>query len=141
MGISIRIFFIRDDGLLKRFPVARFERLMNHDPGECLPEYAGKRVRYVLVSLDLEKRKPVEILGIGYHILRFDHEGKIDDAELQREMRLWVDQMPYGTTRQTNPKVVDAEHRFLQKQYSHRYNWEPTPEIEKAIVEVIFGKS
>jgi len=139
MGTGIRIFFVRDDGSIKRFPVARFERLMNHDPKECLSEYAGKRVRYALVSLDLEKRKPVEILGIGYHILTLDHEGKIDDAELQREMRLWVDQMPYGTTRRTNPKVVDAEHRFLQKQYSHKYNWEPTPEIEKAVVKAIFG--
>ena len=140
MGTGIRIFFVRDDGLLKRFPVARFERLMNHDPKECLPEYAGKRVRYALISLDLENRKPVEILGIGYHIITFDHEGKIDDTELQREMRLWVDQMPNGETRRKNPKVVDAEHRFLQKQYSHRYNWEPTPEIEEAIVTTIFGK-
>ena len=140
MGTGIRIFFVRDDGLLKRFPVARFERLMNHDPKECLPEYAGKRVRYALISLDLENRKPVEILGIGYHILTFDHEGKIDDTELQRELRLWVDQMPNGETRRKNPKVVDAEHRFLQKQYSHRYNWEPTPETEAAILKQIFEK-
>jgi len=139
MGTGIRIFFVRDDGSLKRFPVARFERLMNHDPKEYVPEYAGKRVRYALISLDLENRKPVGILGIGYHIVTFDHEGKIDDTELQREMRLWVDQMPFGLTRRTAHKVVDAEHRFLQRQYHHRYHWEPTPEMEAAILRQIFG--
>lgn len=132
-------FLSTDDGSLKRFPVARFERLFQGHPEECLPEYAGKRVRYVLISLDLENRKPVEILGIGYHILTFDPEGKIDAAGLQREMRLWVDQMQNGPTIRTNPKIVEAEHRFLQKRYDNRYNWEPTPEIEQAIVKVIFG--
>jgi len=92
-----------------------------------------------MISLDLENRKPVEILGIGYHILAFEPEGKIDAAELQREMRLWVDPMPDGVTIRTNPKVVDAEHRFLQKRYNNRYNWEPTPEIEEAIAKAIFG--
>jgi len=141
MGTGIRIFFVQYDGLLKRFPVARFERLMNHDPKECIPEYAGKRVKYALISLDLENRKPVGIFGIGYHIVTFDLGGKIDDTELQKEMRLWVDQMPFGLTRRTTPKVVDAEHRFLKRQYNHRYNWEPTPEIEAAILKQIFGKS
>jgi len=66
MGTGIRIFFVHDDGSLKRFPVARFGRLFQGHPEECLPEYAEKRVRYALVTLDLENRKPVEILGIGY---------------------------------------------------------------------------
>ncbi len=139
MGTGLRVFLVNDDGSLKRFPVARFERLFQGQPDECLPEYAGKRVRYALISLDLENRKPVEILGIGYHILTFDPEGKIDAAGLQREMRLWVDQMPNGPTIRTNPKIVDAEHRFLQKRYDNTYNWEPTPEIEEAIVKAIFG--
>ena len=139
MATGLRIFLVNDDGSLKRFPLARFERLFQDHPDECLPEYARKRVRYALISLDLENRKPVEILGIGYHILTFDPEGKIDAAELQREMRLWVDQMPNGATIRTNPKVVDAEHRFLQKRYNNRYNWEPTPEIEEAIAKAIFG--
>jgi hypothetical protein len=140
MGTGIRIFFVHDDGSLKRFPVARFERLFQGHPEEYLPEYAEKRVRYALVTLDLENRKPVEILGIGYHILTFDSEGKIDANELQSKMRLWVDQMPNGTATRTNPKIVDAEPLFLQKRYNNRYNWKPTLEIEAAIFKAIFGK-
>jgi len=92
------------------------------------------------VTLDLENRKPVEILGIGYHILTFDSEGKIDANELQSEMRLWVYQMAYGTATLTNPKIVYAEPLFLQMRYNNRYNWKPTLEIEAAIFKAIFGK-
>jgi len=123
------------------YPVARFERLFQGHLEECLPEYVEKRVRYALVTLNLENRKPVEILGIGYHILTFGSEGKIDANEPQSEMRLWVDQLPNGTATRTNLKIVDAKPLFLQKRYNNRYNWKPTLEIEEAILKTIFGKS
>ncbi len=139
MGTSIRIFLINDDDSLKRFPLARFERLFQHNPEECLPQYAGKRVRYALVVVDLVNREPVEIINIQYAILTFDSEGKIDAVELEKEMRLGVNMVPIGTSEDISRKVVDAEHRFLQKRYNNRYNWEPTPEIEEAIVKATFG--
>jgi hypothetical protein len=139
MGTGIRIFLINDDGSLKRFPLARFERLFHSHPEEHLPEYAGKRVRYALVVVDLVNREPVEIIGIQYPILTFDSEGKIDAAELEKEMRLGVNMVPIGTSEDISRKVVDAEHRFLQKRYNNRYNWEPTPETEEAIVKATFG--
>jgi hypothetical protein len=139
MGTTARIFLVQDDGSLKRFPLARFERLYHHHPDERLPEYAGKRVRYALAIVDLVHRKPVEILGIQYHFLTFDSEGKIDVAELQKQMRLGLEMMPFGTTEHKSLKVVDAEHIFLQKRYKDTYVWKPTPAIEKAIVKAIFG--
>ena len=64
MGTGIRIFLINDDGSLKRFPLARFERLFQGHSEECLLEYAGKRVRYALVVVDFVNREPVEIIAI-----------------------------------------------------------------------------
>jgi len=139
MGTGLKIFLINDDDSLQRFPLARFERLIDRDPKERLPQYAGKKVRYTLVIVDLVNRKPVEILRIQYSILTFDSEGKIDAAELEKEMRLGVDMVPFGTTAPTSRKVVDAEHHFLQKRYENRYLWRPTPEIEEAIAKALFG--
>jgi len=119
--------------------MARFERLLQRHRKERLPQYAGKRLQYALVVVGLVNRKPVEILGIQYPILTFDSEGKIDAAELQKEMRLGVDMVPIGTNARTSRNVVDAEHRFLQKRYENKYLWRPTPEIEEAIIEAIFG--
>ena len=92
-----------------------------------------------MVGVDLANRKLVEIIGIQYHILTFDSKGKIDAAELEKEMRLGVNMVPIGTTEDISRKVVDVEHRFLQKRYENRYLWKPTPEIEEAIVKAIFG--
>ena len=139
MGTGLKIFLINDDDSLQRFPLARLERLINRDPKERLPQYAGKRVRYALVIVDLINRKPIEILRIQYAILTFDPEGKIDTAELEKEMRLGVDMVPIGTIAPLSRKVVDAEHHFLQKRYENRYLWRPTPEIEEAIGKAVFG--
>ena len=140
MGIGFRIFFVHDDGSIHRFPLARFERIMNQDPNECLPEYAGKRVRYALVTVDLENRKPVEITGMGYNILALDSEGRLDVAEFQQEMRLWIDSMPTEPNKKISRKVIDAEALFIDRRYRNRYHWKPNPEIEKAIVKAAFGR-
>ena len=93
-----------------------------------------------MAAVDLVNRKPVEILLIQYAYLSFDSEGRIDTAELQKEMRLGVDMVPPVATEHLFLNVVDAEHRFLQKRYKDTHTWEPTPEIEAAIVEAVFGK-
>ena len=38
MGLSIRIFIVEDDDTIKRFPLARYERLLKRDPDERLLE-------------------------------------------------------------------------------------------------------
>ena len=94
MGIGVRIFLITDDNSLERFPMRRYERLLRHDPVERLPHCAGKRVRYALVVLEIEQRKPVAILRIQCSFLQFDSEGRLDIKEQEREARLAVELFP-----------------------------------------------
>jgi hypothetical protein len=91
MGLGSRIFLVNDDGSLQRLSLARYERLLHRDPKERLPQYAGKRIRYVLVVLEIENRRPTEVILVQYSYLSFDSEGRIDAAE--REKRLvwqWI---------------------------------------------------
>ena len=81
MGISIRIFFVNDDGSLKRIPLTRYERMLHRDPKERLPQYAEKRVKSVEVAVQCLQRKPEQIVRIIYPILAFDSEGRIDANE------------------------------------------------------------
>lgn len=120
MGTGLRVFLGNDDSSLKRFPLARFERLFQGHPEERLPEYAGKRVRYALVIVDLVNRKPFEILGIQYPILTFDSEGKIDAAELEKEMRLGVDMVRIRniSTAGRTPKYSGYSMRFISSKSS-----------------------
>jgi hypothetical protein len=62
--------------------------MLRADPKESLPEYAGKRVRYALVILELVNRKPVEIEEIQYSYLTFDAQGRLDPADFEKQVRL-----------------------------------------------------
>jgi hypothetical protein len=138
MGTAIRIFFVGDDGTIKRFPLARYVRLTESDPNERVPEYANTRVRCVEAAVEIEKRKPVDILRLLYIILFFDAEGRLDATEKEEEWQLNVE-MEQPFLEQESKLVVDARHRFAKRRFHHRYRWEPTEELESAIVQTIFG--
>ena len=140
MGMSLRIFLVNDDDSIQRLPLARYERLIHRDPKERLPQYAGRRVRYVEVALELEHRKPVRILRILYLILSLDPEGRIDAAELEKGRRLGFDMVPPVLTDRGANQVIEARHFFAKKRFDKEYRWNPTPEIEPSILEAIFGK-
>ncbi|NIS67602.1 MAG: hypothetical protein GTO12_01230 [Proteobacteria bacterium] len=139
MGIGLRVFLVNDDDSIQRLSLARYERL-RRDPEERLPQYAGRRVRYALVILEMADRKPLEILGIQYSFLDFDPVGRIDPADREKEARLAMEMLPPLAKKQKRPHVVDARYRFAKKRFDDEYKWAPTPEIEAAIVEAIFGK-
>ena len=62
MGLSIRIFIVEDDDTITRLPLTCYERLHKRHPDERLLKYAGKRVRYALIVVDLVNRRPIEIV-------------------------------------------------------------------------------
>jgi hypothetical protein len=141
MSMGTRIFLVDDNDTIRRFPLSRFERLRREDPEECLPEFAGKRVRCADVVVELANRKPAGILRIGFFILSFDSEGRLDRSEREKAKELAVHMVPPYSDRRVAETVVDAKHHFAKKEYEDRYKWTPTPEIEAAIFHAIFGKS
>ena len=138
MGITVWIFIVNDDDSIQRFPLARFERLIERDPNERLPQYAGKRVRYVEAAVELEQRKPVDILRILYLILPLDSEGRIDAAEQEKGRRLGAEMMPPIVMDRDSKQVIEAGYRFAKKRFDNEYRWIPTVEIEGAILKTIF---
>lgn len=140
MGIGSRVFLVHDDDSIQRLPLACYERLLGRNLEERLPRYAGKRVRYALVVLELANRKPVEIMKIQYSILNFDSEGRIVPTDQEREARLALEALPPLPEERQSPHVIDARHKFAKKRYRDAYKWTPSSEIEAAIVEAIFGK-
>ncbi len=140
MGLSIRVFIVEDDDTIKRLPLARYERLLKHDPDEKLLKYAGKRVRYALIVVDLLNRRPIEILRDEFGFLAFDDEGQLKISELGKEESLAFDMLAPLLSDQTNSQVIDARYKFAKKRYFHKFSWTPTDEIRVAIAEAIFGK-
>ena len=140
MGMSLRIFIIKDDDSLQRLALAKYERMRDRDPRGRLPEYAGKRIRYALVFVDLENRQPVEIVRIQCSYLYFDAEGLIEADNIEKATKLALETLPSVLQKEYGEPIIDARHKFAKRRFDHLYHWTPTPEIEAAIFSEIFGK-
>ena len=139
MGICLRIFLVNDDDSIQRLALARYDRLLERDPKERLPQFAGKRVRYALAVVDLVDREPVEILRIQYSYLSFDSKGRIDPAEGEREARLLLEILPTEPIVRYPWDFVEPKRSLPKKCHDDEHKWMATPDIEAAIVEAIFG--
>lgn len=140
MGLGSRIFIVNDDGSLHRLSMAKFERLFQQDLKERMVRYAGRRVKYAHVVVELENRKPVKVVMSQFSYLPFDTEGRIDQASMEKEARLGMEIVEPIDSGPLPENVVDARHHFARKRFSDRYLWQPDPDIIEAIIEAIFGK-
>lgn len=143
MGIVLRIFLIDDDDTVKRLPLTLYERLLRGDPEERLPQYAGKRVRYVEVGVELYQRKPIKIHHFQPFYLPFDSEGRIDMTELEERRSLSSKISPFYYEDlyedKSSEQVIDARHHFARRRHDHLYQWTPTKEIGAAIMKALIG--
>ncbi|MBP8645543.1 MAG: hypothetical protein KBH99_05420 [Syntrophobacteraceae bacterium] len=137
MGTALRIFFVGEDDSLHRISMARYQRLINRDPGERMPEYAGKGVRCAAVFLDLVAREPVTILGIQYSLISFDQEGQLEAASDDEETETKDRFAPSVSVETGSPSVIQAKESFFQRQYEYEYKWMPTPALKRAIVDAV----
>jgi hypothetical protein len=140
MGLSIRIFVIEEDDTIKHLPLARYERLLERDPNESLPKYAGRRVRYALIVVDLINRRPIEIVKDEFAYLNFDDDGRLIISEHEKGESLAFDMINFFSPGQQDKRVINPRHKFAKKRYFDKYRWEPSDEIIAAIGESIFGK-
>jgi hypothetical protein len=139
MGLSIRVFIVEDDNSINRLPLAQHERLLKRGPDERLLKYAGKRVRYALLVVDLVNRRPIEIVRDQFGFLDFDDEGQLKMAEYEKKESLAFDMLAPILSDQTNTRVIDARYKFAKKSYLDKFSWKPTDQIIAAIAKAIFG--
>jgi transposase len=141
VSIGCRVFILDEKNNLHRIAVKRFERLvLHHNSSESFPEFAGQRVRYAFVILEVENRKPVTVSYVDYAVLQIDDEGKLDTNEQHRAMRLGFDMLPSFISKVVNSPVIDGNRYFSRKRYEHEFRWQPSSDIKEAIVTSIFGK-
>jgi hypothetical protein len=141
MGYGFRIFFVEDDDSLHPIPRARFDRLLNFDPDESIPEYAGQIKRCAIIVLEVKGRTPLENYHIEYIRLSFDAKGRIDQSEFKRVSHLAVQSFSPDLGDEQSGNIIDAHREFNKRRYENEVRWHPTPEIEYAIGEAIFSES
>ena len=140
MGLGTRIFIVKEDDSIERLSLKRYNRLIGGHPDERLLQFAGKRIRYALMVLEMLNRKPARILMAEYSFLVFDSEGRLDVSEQEKAARLVMDTLESIDLEQKPRKVIDVKHRFAKKRFDDQYLWDPSPEIKAAIETIIFKK-
>ena len=139
MGIGLRVFFVLDNGdRLQRISLKRFDGL-RRESEERFPEYAGQSVRYALVILETQNRKPSAIKSVDCGILKFNSKGQIDEDEWRRQAGLAIEMMPSVIAEARSISLIDARSHFSKKRYEHEFRWQPSLEILEAIEEEILG--
>ena len=93
-----------------------------------------------MVVLEVENRKPVEIIMVQHSYLPFNSEGRIDADEMEKAASLTIDIVPPLHSDQHDRGVIDARHKFAKRRYDEQYKWTPSTEITMGIVKAIFGK-
>jgi hypothetical protein len=139
MGLGTRIFIVKENDSLQRLSLKRYNRLIKGHPDEGLMQFAGKRICYALIVLEMINRKPVEIIMTEYSFLAFDSKGRLDAGEREKTARLVMDTLEPIAPEQKPGKIIDVKHRFAKKRFDDKYLWKPAPEIKTAIQKAIFG--
>ncbi len=133
----MRAFLFESGGKLRRLSLRLTDKLCQGTAD--LPEYAGQSLREATVFLELdEDRRPVRILSLETCVFGFDEKGNIRQSLMSAGMEKWVLYDELRNPQASNGSVIDASARFREKQWDHRYRWEPTSEEIEQIIEAIW---
>lgn len=138
MGFGFRIFLIDEADKIIRIPATRFDRIRDRDLKESLPQYKNSRIRYAMVILDIENRKPISMARINYGYMVFDSKGRVDQKFLDAEGQVAVGMMPPIPLPGEPANVVHASDKFAQKRFKDEFVWTPSFELEQAIIKKAF---
>ncbi len=138
MTLSYRIYFVDENDSIKKMSQDKFQRLMNGDRKTSCPEYAGKKMRNVFVLLDIEDRKPLKIRRVDGGYVTFDEDGRFDKEDSLEQMSAAMSCMSIPGVTADDPNVIDAQSKFAQKTFDHKYKWEPGEYLMSEIERMIF---
>jgi hypothetical protein len=92
-----------------------------------LPADAEGFVRYAQVIVNLENRRAVEVLRVGFFQYRALKDGRLDRGHF-RQIMATVSEAAFGWLQLSKPPagVVGAEHRFAKRRLERLSTWKPT---------------
>ena len=140
MGASVWSFLRPQPGEL--CPVARraLDEFLS-DAGR-LPADAEGFVRYAQVIVNLENRRAVEVLRVGFFQYRVLKDGRLDQEHFHQIMAT-VPEAAFGWLQLSKPQagVVAAEHRFAKRRLEQLNTWKPTQDELSKLLRLVNRKA
>jgi hypothetical protein len=128
LATGLRIFIVGNDGSIRPFPVARYVALVRRDESGSLPDFAGKRIQAAVVSVALENRQPLAVIGAEYDIWYIDGDGFMSEQHNHELIRAAVESLPVLVALSEDPLAKERA-RFRRERIKHESRWTPSPEL------------
>jgi len=128
---------ITDDDQVFRMAETMFKRLLANPAEAHLKQFAGQRVRFADIVVELHHRKPERVVRIGYYYLHFNQDGSINYERFMRDGAV-IAEAGLADTRKTDAdptRVINATAKFAQRERDHAIWWQPDDALEKVILD------
>lgn len=136
MVTSTRYILVDQNDEVIRLRNSLFERLWKQSQDAVLARFAGDRVRWAEVIVEIQERKPVSILRVVFGYLYFDQEGRLDRDRINQDNVLKMEAAGIGAiASKRTDSVIDASARFAARRRDHEAIWQPGPQLAQAIYE------
>ena len=123
MGRTLWFFLRADDEGVRRFPLSKYLRFVDHL--EPLPQFRDGPACFVEVALDLVDRRPASVLGHWFVRHLVTKKGLIDTQHKHRAGYLAM-QSIYPMHREN---IVDFSPYLSRREYSQHHSWRPNAAI------------
>jgi hypothetical protein len=140
MGVSIWTFVRPRPGELRVVSQRTVDEFLSKEGR--IPADDDGFVRYAQVIVNLENRRAVEVLRIGFYQHRVLKNGKLDRKYFKAVMAT-IGEVAFGGLRLDPPPtgVVAAEHRFAKRRLDHLSTWKPTQDDLDKLRDVVNHKA
>jgi hypothetical protein len=124
-------------GAPRRLAETDFARLCQDDRVWRLPEFAGQRIRWVSLVVELFNRQPIRVIHRSLGFLQFDDTGRLDVDRMNRDQVARMDALvtPVLALRR-NDTVINASSRFAARGGM----WKPDADLSARINATALGR-
>ncbi len=135
-SISVRYFLVTGEDEIIRLSYARFDRLDSNPPKDNIKEFAGQRVRWAEIVVELENRKPSKIVHVTYGYLHFKNDGYLDVDRFTNDAAIVINaEFPDFLVVDEPDNVINAQREFSKKRRDHQVWWKPNTTLERKIMD------
>jgi hypothetical protein len=137
---SVRIYFVSDDEIF-RVPNTKFEKLLRGSFEEKTERFAGKRVRAAEIIVQLENRRPLQVLRAIYYYLHFNEKGILDYDRFMKDGGIVANAgIPDIFTKKVQGNLINAQQEFAKRKRDHSVWWKPGVQLESNILDASIGE-
>lgn len=135
-SVAVRNFLATDEDEIIRLSNARIERLYANPPKDNIAEFAGRRVRWAEILVEVENRKLSKILRAVYGYLHFNSDGCLNvDRRMQDAAVVANAGLPNFFVEEEPHNVINAQREFAKRQRDHSVWWKPNAVLERQILD------